>query len=197
MVFLGTDTRLGSGSLRYPPHGIDWREGRGIHTPTVEYVTYASLLFGYNRESSEELVRLGNHMEIVAGGFRLAARELLELNFRGRSHLSHMIKEYRHVYPSIAGQLIDIAERGVLPEYSGHVPVGQQSRNYPYAKQGTEKIVSELWMDVRAAIMVISIRRLRTSSGPFSLRGTQKYTGSYDEYWQKDRCGHPPSQFGI
>ena len=108
-----------SGTANYPIHDLEWRDGLIAHEETQRYYDTVTKLGDYSLQMLEEIVRLGNQMALVAGGYRLAARELQELNFRKRSHVADRIEATQHVFPAIASQLIDISRRGVIPEYRG------------------------------------------------------------------------------
>ena len=115
-------SRLGANDARYPIHDLDWRTDIIIHDETREYMTYVKTIKEYDRETSGEVIRLGNQMVVHAGGYRQAAREVQELNFRKRSHVTERIRSLQNISPAIAPELIKISTQGVIPEYKGFLP---------------------------------------------------------------------------
>ena len=104
--------RLGEGTSKYPIRDAEWMFDITIHEATKWYSPYVRSLKDYFRADLEEVVRLGNQMVVVAGGYRQAARELQEINLRRRSHAIDRIESTQHLFSPIAPHLVDIARRG-------------------------------------------------------------------------------------
>ena len=153
------------GTANYPIHDLDWRDGIIANEETQWYCDTVTKLGDYPLQTLQEIIRLGNQMVLVAGGYRLAARELQELNFRKRSHVTARIEATQHVFPAIASQLIDISRRGLIPEYRGAAPHEKRVTHYPYVQTAAEKIAKELWKDVRMGIMLVCETELAEDSG--------------------------------
>ena len=90
------------------------------------------------------------------GGYRKAAREVQELNFRKWTRVTDRIRILQHVFPSIAPELIRISTHGVIPGYKGFLPPDERRvARYPYILEAAEKIAKKMWKDVRAVIMIV------------------------------------------
>ena len=136
--FVGRGT--GQGTVNYPIHDLNWRGGIIAHEETQWYADAVAKLGDYSLTAFGEIIRLGNQMAMVAVGYRLAARELQELNFRKRSHVTARIEDMQHVFPAIAPQLIDISRRGMIPGYRGAAPPEKRVTRYPYVPDDAEKL---------------------------------------------------------
>ena len=155
-VYDCTARRNGSGMAKYPIYEIEWRDNIIIHEETKWYPHYVRSRGEYSRAELEEVIRLGNQMVIISGGYRKAARELQEIYLRGRIYRIDQIENDKHVFPSIAHpHLLDIARLGVIPEYKGILPGGKRTAHYPYVSSDTEKIVKKLRKYINAGIMAV------------------------------------------
>ena len=161
--FVGRGT--GQGTVNYPIHDLNWRGGIIAHEETQWYADAVAKLGDYSLTAFGEIIRLGNQMAMVAVGYRLAARELQELNFRKRSHVTARIEDMQHVFPAIAPQLIDISRRGMIPGYRGAAPPEKRVTRYPYVPDDAEKIAKKLWKDIRMGIVVVCDTELAEDSG--------------------------------
>ena len=118
----GPDDRTGNPCMQFPIHDLEWRENVYVHVETQWYYAYVWKLTDYNRMQLEEVIRLGNNMVERAGGYRLAARELQELNCRRQSYIVDQLHAHSSIFPAIAPQLMDFCRRGLAPEYRGPPP---------------------------------------------------------------------------
>ena len=135
----GPNDRTGKPCVRFPIHDLEWRENVYVHVETQWYYSYVGKLTDYNRIQLEEVIRLSNNMVERAGGYRLSAMELQELNCRRQSYIAGQKHAHSSISTAIAPRLIDIFRRGVIPEYPGPPPPDKRVARYPYVGEATEK----------------------------------------------------------
>ena len=152
--------REGLGALQYPIRDVDWREGLLVCTATKDYRAFVEQSWGYSRIDPDRLVEKGNAMVVECGGVSLAAGKLQEINSRKKAYIVGRIRECIYAYRAIASQLVEIAERGVLPEYSGPGPSEEQPPHYPYVIDDTEKIVKKMRNDIMGGILLVCEKRV-------------------------------------
>ena len=131
--------RTGNPCAQYPIHDVEWRSDVYVHVETQRYYDYVRSMSDYSRSLLAEVIRLGNSMVVRAGGYRLEAMEMQELNCRRQDYAVGQLRKHSFVSPAIAPQLIDICRMGVVPEYHGPPPPDRRVTRYPYVSEDTEK----------------------------------------------------------